>query len=161
MVIIPCWTQNAIPLGGGTYAEYPPLHEAEKPYYLGTDRWGDLSQKLPNMRIFVVDTNTRAVPSTDWWTTLVSTRYSHNFWAYPLMVNAEDNGFYVEFPKYWTSDGRFLYSKSRLKISVENFIAESTLARRWGGWTIDWIMNDILDGSKSIAVIIGHGLPYV
>ncbi|MCX7985809.1 MAG: discoidin domain-containing protein [Bacteroidales bacterium] len=154
-------SQNAVKLGGGSYAEYPPLHEAEKPYYTGTDRWGDLSQKLPNMEIFVVDTNTRAVPSTDWWTTLVSTRYSDNLWAYPLMVNAEDYGFYLEFPKYWTADGRFLYSRTRLMISAENFSAESARARRWGAWTIDWVMKDKTNPDKMMAVTLGHGIPFV
>jgi len=153
--------QNAVKLGGGTYAEYPPLHEAEKPYYTGTDRWGDLSQKLPHMEIFVVDTNTRAVPSTDWWTTLVSTRYSDNLWAYPLMVNAESYGFYIEFPKFWTADGRFLYSRTRIMVGAEGFVAESARARRWGAWTIDWIMPDQTNPDKMMAVTLGHGLPFV
>ncbi|MBN2485485.1 MAG: discoidin domain-containing protein [Bacteroidales bacterium] len=162
--VLPVWqitkAQEAIKLGAGTYAAYPPTHEAAKPYYTGTDAWGDLSQKMTHMKLYVVDTNTRAVPSTDWWTTLVSTRYSHNLWAYPGMVNAEDFGLMIDFPKYWNHEGRELYSKSRLVAGAEDFTAEDASARRWGAWTIDWIMNDQDDKTKQMAVTIGHGLPF-
>ena len=152
--------QNAIKLGEGTYAEFPPSHEAAKPYYTGTDAWGDLSQKMTHMKLFVVDTNTRAVPSTDWWTTLVYSRYSDNLWAYPGMVNADESGLFINFPKYWNAEGRELTSKSILLAGAEDFTAESALARRWGAWTIDWIMNDQADKTKNMAVTIGHGLPF-
>jgi endoglucanase Acf2 len=156
--------QNVIPLGAGSYAEYPPVFEAAKPNYTGTDAWGDLTQKFIHRKWFVVDTTTRALPTTDWWTSLIDQQYSGNLWAYPGMVQAADYGLYVEFPKTLTvsSDGGTakMTSRSRLTIGGTDFAPKSALARRWGAWTLDWIMQDAVDPSRQFAVTIGHGLPF-
>jgi endoglucanase Acf2 len=163
--------QKVIPLGGGSYAEYPPLWEAEKPGYTnapghpdGTDAWGDLSQTLVRKKWFIVDSSTRPVPTTDWWTSLVNQQYSGNLWAYPGMVNATSTGLYVEFPKTLTAaaDGGTakMTSASRLSLGGVDFAPKSALARRWGTWTLDWIMQDATDPSRQLAVTIGHGLPF-
>lgn len=169
--------QKVIPLGGGSYAEYPPLWEAAKPGYANapghpdiTDSWGDLSQTLMHKQWNIVDSSSRPVPTTDWWTSLVSqdqtqgSNYSGNLWAYPGMVNATSTGLYVEFPKAWqvAGDGNTakLVSASRLTIGGVGFAPRRALARRWGAWTLDWIMPDANDPSQQLAVTIGHGLPF-
>ena len=160
--------QSVIPLGAGSYAEYPPLWEAAKPGYKNnptdTDAWGDLSQELINKKWFVVDSSTRPLPTTDWWTSLIYSQYSGNLWAYPGMVNATSSGLYVEFPKTMVtaSDGGTakMQSRSRLSIGGVDFAPQSALARRWGTWTFDWIMQDASDQSRQFAVTIGHGLPF-
>ena len=163
--------QSVIPLGSGSYASYPPLWEAAKPGYANapghpdvTDAWGDLSQTLVHKKWFIVDSSTRPVPTTDWWTSLVDEQYSGNLWAYPGLVNATTTGLYVEFPKTWlvAGDGGTakLQSASRLSIGGVGFAPQSALARRWGAWTLDWIMQDAADPSRQLAVTIGHGLPF-
>ncbi|MGI4832064.1 MAG: glycosyl hydrolase [Janthinobacterium lividum] len=169
--------QKVIPLGGGSYAEYPPLWEAAKPGYANapghpdiTDSWGDLSQTLVRKKWNIVDSSSRPVPTTDWWTSLVSQdqtsggNYSGNLWAYPGMVNATSTGLCVEFPKTWqvAADGNTakLVSSSRLTIGGQDFTPRRALARRWGAWTLDWIMPDATDPSRQLAVTIGHGLPF-
>jgi endoglucanase Acf2 len=163
--------QKVIPLGSGSYAEYPPLWEAAKPGYANapghpdiTDSWGDLSQTLMHKKWFIVDSSSRPVPTTDWWTSLVDQQYSGNLWAYPGMVNATNTGLYVEFPKTMVTaaDGGTakMQSNSRLTLGGVDFAPQSALARRWGTWTLDWIMQDATDQSRQLAVTIGHGLPF-
>lgn len=129
-----------------------------------TDSWGDLSQTLMHKKWFIVDSSTRAVPTTDWWTSLIDQQYSGNLWAYPGLVNATSTGLYVEFPKTYVvaSDGGTakMQSRSRLTIGGIDFAPQSALARRWGAWTLDWIMQDAADVSRPFAVTIGHGLPF-
>ena len=158
------FAQKLIKLGAGTYAEYPPLNEAEKPFYKGSDSWGDWSQLRTNMKLYAVDTTTRAIPSAKWWTSLVTTQYSDNLWAYPGVTNAEDFGLYLEYPDHWnntgTEKGRQFLSNSRIEVRADNYTAASALARRWSDYTLDFIMKDKVDPSKEMAVSLARGVPF-
>lgn len=169
--------QKVILLGSGSYAEYPPVFEAAKPGYANaaghpniTDSWGDLSQALIHRKWNVVDSSRRPLPTTDWWTSLIyqdqsqGGEYSGQLWAYPLMAKATSTGLFVEFPKTMINapDGftAKMQSRSRLSIGGVDFSPKNALARRWGTWTFDWIMQDGYDASRQLAITIGHGLPF-
>lgn len=153
--------QKAIKIGEGTYAEYPPLHESEKPYYQGTDSWGDATQKFIASKRYVVDeTSSRAMPSTDWFTTLVTRQYSGNLWSYPSIIRAQPYGLDVSFPKEWSADGRTFTADSKIKISADGFYPESALANDWDAWRVDFVMNDATDKTKNMFITMAHGIPF-
>lgn len=158
--LIKSLAQNPVQLGKGSYAEYVPLYEAANPYIEGPDGWGDKSQHMLSRPIYVVDTNTRAIPTNDWWTNLIFDQYAGNMFAHPLMVKAQNNGIYIEYPTQWNFDGTSVESNSAITLIGENFTAADAKARRWGDWTVDFIMQDEQKSSE-MAVTLAHGIPFV
>ena len=65
-----------VPVGKGSYASRPPRDQAARPGVKGREGWGDLSQVFTHMKLWVPDNYRGPVPSTDWWTTLVSRPWS-------------------------------------------------------------------------------------
>jgi endoglucanase Acf2 len=152
------FAQQPVPVGGGSYAAYPPLNEAAKPFLKGSSSWGDQSQKMTHRKLYVVDTNTKAIPTNDWWTDLIYSKYSGDMWAHPIVVNAEEYGIYAKYPKTWNAAGTAMESKSQVDIRGLNFAPESAVANSWGDWTFDFLMKE--SSTKFMKVTAGHGLPF-
>ena len=157
-VIQTSWSQNVIKVGSGSYAEYPPLNEAARPYLSGSAGWGDQSQNTTHQLLYVVDTCTRAIPTNKWWTDLLISKFSGELWAYPGVVSAQPYGAYIKFPKTWSADGKVMSPNSELDIKGTSFTPQSALARRWGDWTIDFVMKE--SDSKYMAVTQARGIPF-
>ncbi len=160
-LVITVQAQNSVKVGNkGSYASYIPLYEAAKPYIEGPDGWGDKSQVMATRPIYVVDTNTRAIPTNDWWTDLLFSQYAGNMFAHPLMIKAQSNGIYVEYPRTWNYNGTSVESASSVVLSGNDFNAVDARARRWGDWTVDFILQNRQKDAQ-IAVTMGHGMPFV
>lgn len=86
---------TVVPIGGGSIASAPPAHE-------GTYVLNEVYQ-----REFFVDPSAagRPIPTNDWWTDMVISRYAGEMWAYPLTISADAQGANVFFPTTWAGDG--------------------------------------------------------
>src|SRR4051812_19211267 len=68
---------EVIPLGQGSYASRPPRSQAARPGVNGKAGWGDLSPVFTHMKLYVTEDHPakEAIPSTDWWTSLVTKQW--------------------------------------------------------------------------------------
>jgi endoglucanase Acf2 len=108
-----------------------------------------------------------AVPTNDWWTSLVWKRradnpYSENLYAHPLALRAKRDGLGVGYPTRAAIDpkGRsyhYHYAED-LTVGVEGLAAPEALVDGFGDWTVSAAWSD---GSRRLRATFGHGLPYV
>ena len=97
--------QNAVPVGRGSYADFPPVHEGEGPQEMTQDRV-----------LYVVSTDERPIPTNDWWTDLVISRYAGDLWAYPLCVSADEQGLNLSWPHRWNEDGSRMVPEHSIEV---------------------------------------------
>ncbi|MEV4616544.1 glycosyl hydrolase [Kitasatospora sp. NPDC049258] len=109
----------------------------------------------------------KAVPTNDWWSSLVFQRYagnpySENMYGHPLTYKATAGGLEVGYPTTptITPDGRqYDYTHTRdLTLGVTGLNSPDTKVDGWSDWTVTpyWA-----DGAHTFSATIGHGLPYV
>ncbi|MFJ1702463.1 glycosyl hydrolase [Kitasatospora sp. NPDC088346] len=109
----------------------------------------------------------KAVPTNDWWSSLVFQRYagnpySENMYGHPLTFKAVAAGLEVGYPTTptVTGDGRqYDYTHTRdLTLGVAGLNSPDTKVDGWTDWTVTpyWA-----DGAHTFSATIGHGLPYV
>ncbi|WP_431677937.1 glycosyl hydrolase [Kitasatospora sp. KL5] len=109
----------------------------------------------------------KAVPTNDWWSSLVYQRYagnpySENMYAHPFTFKAAAGGLEVGYPTTptITGDGRqYDYTHTRdLTLGVAGLNSPDTKVDGWSDWTVTpyWA-----DGSRTFSATVGHGLPYV
>lgn len=150
-----------VPVGKGSYASRPPRDQAARPGVKGQAGWGDLSQVFTNMKLYVPDDYKGPVPSTDWWTSLVTQQWSGQLWAYPGMVKATPAGVAIQFPKTWKLAGNkrtmVLESASRLLVRGKGFAPENAIAEGWSDWLVRMRLAQSPD--TWMKATIGHGLP--
>ncbi len=96
--------QVPVPVGRGSYADRPPLSE------------GDGPQQMLSREIFVQPGEKRPIPTNDWWTDLLVSRFAGDLWAYPLVVSADEQGVRLAFPHAWKDDGGGLEMGERLRV---------------------------------------------
>jgi endoglucanase Acf2 len=152
---------EVVPVGAGSYGTRPPRTQAARPGVSGKAGWGDLSQVFTHMKLYVRDDHKGAVPSTDWWTSLVTKQWSGQLWAYPAMFKAEPAGLGIFFPKEWVvADNKkkaHMESASKLLVRGKGFTPSAALADAWS----DWVVSILMPQSDTVwmKATIGHGLP--
>ena len=109
LLAAPCFSQEVVSVGKGSYASAPPVHE------------GEAAQKAMTRKLYIVDQGDRPVPTNDWWTDLIVNKYSGGLWAYPLKVTTHERGASVFFPKRWTDGGNDMVSELPLEIGGVDF----------------------------------------
>ena len=94
--ILPIFAQNAIQLGAGSYAEYPPIAVWDEDGYFAKnyrwfhDNWSTIS--LHN------NVRNRPLPTNKWWSNYVFSQYGGDAWAYPHAVSADNEGINIKIP---------------------------------------------------------------
>lgn len=153
---------QVVQVGAGSYASRPPRDQNKRPWLQGRAGWGDDSQIYSSMRLYVAPERRGPVPSTDWWTSLVSRRWSGELWAYPAMVRARPDGIAVSFPRSWrlAADGKRaeMVSASTLVVDAEGFAPLHAEAEDWSDWLVRFRMPDAQ--GRALRATIGHGLPF-
>ncbi|MFV0469871.1 MAG: discoidin domain-containing protein [Dysgonomonas sp.] len=145
--------QQPIKVGAGSYAEYTPLYKSKT-----NEHAGDQSRVMETRTLYITDQNKgKPIPSNDWWTDLLVSQYSGNLWAYPQVVNAEEYGFFVAYPRSRTADGNEMTWKTQIEVSGKQFNPPSALANNWHDWGLDFLMKD---GNKEMQVTLAHGIPF-
>ena len=151
----------AVAVGKGSYAVRPPRDQAARPGVQGQEGWGDLSQVFTHMKLWVTDDNKGPVPSTDWWTSLVTRQWSGQMWSYPARIQAVPNGVSIGYPKNWKLSGNTstmtMESASQLTVRGKGFQPTGAYAEKWSDWLVSFKMPQA-DGAY-IKATMGHGLP--
>ena len=133
-----------VPVGTGSYASRPPRDQAARPGVKGEAGWGDLSQVFTHMKLWVPDDYRGPLPSTDWWTSLVTRRWSGQLWAYPSMIEAVPMGVAIHYPKAWKLSGdkrtMEMTSAGRLLVRGKDFAPEAAIAESWSDWPVSFYL---------------------
>ncbi|MGL1885882.1 MAG: glycosyl hydrolase [Reichenbachiella sp.] len=141
------YAQNVISVGSGSYASTPPDNKGLNSFI--------------NQKIYVSDTNSRPIPTNDWWTTLLSTQYSGNLWVYPNTVLVNSNGFTLWTPSGW-NDSEFESHQNMgqdITVAAQNFSPGSAVAQHWGDWSV--VARIAESDSKYMDMTVLHGSPFI
>ena len=87
---------DGTPVGSGSYAPTPPPEIASSAAVQAT-----LDQRL------FIDPSRRdePVPTNQWWTDLLVSRWSGDLWAYPFVSSNSERGTTISYPTRWNDDG--------------------------------------------------------
>ncbi len=108
--------QEAVSVGKGSYAAFPPKHEDfENRDGKDTDV-GKITKVLEKELFVGGDMVGQPVPTNQWWTDLIMSRYAGDLWAMPLMVNAEADRVSVYQPRDWNADGTHMEKGPALQL---------------------------------------------
>src|SRR4051794_24944765 len=91
LIPVSALAQEAVSAGKGSYAAEPPPNSGKE------------TADMMSRELFMVDPDAkdRPIPTNDWWTDLIISRYAGALWAYPLKVTANDKGIEVFYPTTW------------------------------------------------------------
>ena len=159
--LLPCLVlaQEVVRCGGGSYASYAPWRLARS-----TRHRGDQSRFMQNRPVYLAPEMARRVaegepiPTNDWWTDALVSRWTGNLWSYPAKVRVGADGVRVAFPSYWIDDGTEMKERTALVFGAKGAFAPD--AARVAGWH-DWDVElELRDGEKFIRTTLVHGSPF-
>ncbi|MCR9202541.1 MAG: glycosyl hydrolase [Planctomycetaceae bacterium] len=112
----------------------------------------------PQFDVFVKEGLKAPLPTSDWWTTVLTERFSRNLFAFPLAFRCEETGLLVDRPGLLQKKDT-IYSPfdADLCIGLQGHVFERADVADWGDFTVDVSFR----GSPSFEATIGHGLPFV
>lgn len=143
-VCMATYAADVVPVGQGSYAATPPASE-------GVD---EFANQRP---IYVADDETRPIPTNDWWTDLIASRYGGELWAYPLVLNPEEDGMNVQFPIGFNNNGTDAVRGPAITVKGQHFAPTQAMAKNWDDWMVTAAMPD---GDKRLEVTLAHGIPF-
>ncbi len=112
----------------------------------------------PKFEVFVSDEVLRPLPTSDWWTSVMTQRFSKNLFAFPLAFRCDELGLLIDQPEIvQTKEAVFSPFEPDLRIGLKGQKFERAEAAGWGDFTVD-----IGFRSKKAkwTATIGHGLPF-
>lgn len=146
--------QTPVAVGSASYASFPPAYKSKTDTHDGCR-----ASNIESKQLWVDESVSRPLPTNDWWTDLLNSRYADALWSLPAMVHPSAGGVTVNYPKTWSDDGTELKWKSGLTAGAVDFSADAAVASDWGDWHI--VMN--LPGqtaAQSMLVTLVHGMPF-
>lgn len=151
--------QNAVRVGKGSYAEYPPMFVSHKAG--DTDNYVEgnrgVSHFMQSRKLWIRERENQPLPSNNWWMSLVVSPYSDKMWSYPQWIQATTRGVDVHFATYWIDNGTEMKSNTMVKVGGLNFNPESAIAEKWNDWDVAFSETD---GNKQMYVTQAHGVPF-
>ena len=104
-------------------------------------------------------TNPKAfpLPTNDWWTDALLSRWTGSLWSYPALVRAGAFGVSVAFPSFWIDNGTEMKAKSRLVFGAVGFNPTAANIDGWHDWDVELRLPE---GEKSIKATLVHGSPF-
>lgn len=158
--------QSVVPFGKGSIASEPPTYELVK------DEWGGWNSKaalMQSKKLYVDEAEEtvvdglqvpgRPLPTNDWWTDIINSRFSGALWSYPQMLNTSESGVEVCFPSYWADAGKEMKSRSSVTVSASGFHAAATIAEDWHDWDVRFRLPSA-SGTEAIHVTAAEGMPF-
>ncbi len=155
---------EVVRVGMGSYASRPPRDQNKRPWLADRFGWGDDSQLYSRMPLYVSPENLtgagkRPIPSTDWWTSLVTTRWSGQLWMFPSVVKATPGGVEFYTPNTWflESGGRAGHMTASVKLlfGAENFAPTHAEAVDWSDWMVRGRLKDAGEGAIDFSAVHG------
>ena len=108
LAISGAFAQQAVPVGKGSYAEFPP--DSQQKY----------TEKILSSTIYIDPSQAgQPIPTNDWSSNLLVDQFSGRMWAYPLVIQAFDEGVKVFCPTTWNGDGSGMDPGEALTVSGE------------------------------------------
>lgn len=141
------FAQVAEPVGAGSVASSLPV---------GASQDGTVFQKEP---LYWNAEPGTPVPTNDWWSHALFSRFGESLWAFPFKVNTGEQGVSVFLPTRWADSGRDPVSERPISVGGVGFTAVDTRVESWGDWTLTMVQAGTSGGS--IRTTIGRGLPHV
>ena len=144
--------------GDATYASYTPWEKARKFDENGkVAKNGDQSRIMQNRPLYLTNQKAFPLPTNDWWTDALVSRWTGNLWSYPALVRASAAGVSIAFPSYWIDNGTEMKAKSRLVFGASGFNPSAANIDGWHDWDVELRLPD---GDKSIKATLVHGSPF-
>lgn len=136
-------TAEAVTCGAGSYAPNVP------------EKW----QKALDRELFMKPHPGQALPTNDWWTDKLLSRWGGSLWAYPARVRCDEHGgVTVDFPGEWNKDGTAMVAQERVRVSGKDFKPDAAVVEDWHDGDVVLLLED---GEKSLRVTLAHGSPFV
>ena len=153
------YAQEILREGDASYASYTPWSKARTFDADGkVVRRGDQSRIMQNRPLYLVDKKSFPLPTNDWWTDALVSRWTGNLWSYPAKVVIGASGVRVAFPSYWIDDGTEVKERSAVVVGAKGaFNPDATLVESWHDWDVEMVLRD---GAKSIRTTLVHGSPF-
>lgn len=148
------WGQTAVAVGKGSYASFPPTYKASTP-----DHNGFNATRVEGKRLYADERKNQPLPTNDWWTDVINSRYSGALWSLPQMLHTSEAGVTVNYPTRWNDNGTEVLPTSSIRVGGRNFAADATVAREWGDWHVVMRMPSA-DNSAELTVTMAHGMPF-
>ncbi len=156
--------QTVVTLGGASFASEPPSYKARTDQHPGFNATKMLSRKLyvdelsaqPDGQIEIPG---RPIPTNDWWTDLIASRFSGSLWSYPAMLRTSDEGVQICYPSYWADAGKEIKSLSNISVGGVRFKADAAVAADWHDWDVVMRLPDAT-GNMEMRVTAAHGSPF-
>ena len=156
--------QELIECGGGSYASYAPWRLARS-----TRHWGDQSRIMQTRPVYMTDRRKgEPIPTNDWWTDALVSRWTGNLWSYPAKVRIGADGVRVANPSYWIDNGTEMKERGALLVGVAgDFNPEAALVDDWHDWDVSMVLRDggkekreDGQGEREIKATLVHGSPF-
>ena len=146
--------QEVIRCGEGSYASYAPWRLARS-----TRHWGDQSRIMQTRPIYMTERRKGSpIPTNDWWTDALVSRWTGNLWSYPAKVHIDASGVRVAFPSYWIDNGTEMKERSAVIVGAAGkFNPQATEVDDWHDWDVEMVLRD---GDMRITATLVHGSPF-
>lgn len=157
--------QHPVPLGQGSVASEPPTYKAKTtPGGPGFNATAMLTRAIYADEQGAAsdgqfDVPGRPIPTNDWWTDIINSRFSGSLWGYPAMLRTSDAGVEVNYPTYWADYGKEIKSRTRISVGARDFRASATIATDWHDWDVTFRM-PATRGTGEMRVTAAHGSPF-
>ena len=151
------FAQEIVPCGAGSYASYTPWAKART---ADGKRRGDKSRFMQNRPVYMTARRKgEPIPTNDWWTDALASRWTGNLWSYPAKVRIGQAGVRVANPSRWIDNGTEMKERSAVVVGASgDFAPEATLVDDWHDWDVEMVLRD--EGGREIRTTLVHGSPF-
>lgn len=159
LAVAPALTaQEAVNAGRASYAAYPPTYKGATDEHSGFNATRVMTRKLYADET-LADGTPRPIPTNDWWTDVMVSRYSGALWSYPSMLRTSAEGVTVCYPTHWNDNGTEVKSDTWLRVQGRDFEATETRAADWHDWDVKIALPDV-SGKGIVSATLAHGTPF-
>ncbi len=158
------YAQEILREGEGSYASYTPLRLAKTARHKG-----DQSLKMQTRPLYLSPKTAERVkkgepiPTNDWWTDALVSRWTGNLWSYPAKVRIGEKGVRIAFPSYWIDNGTEMKERSALVVGAQGaFNPDATLVAGWHDWDVEMELRErgAAGGDRVVRTTLVHGSPF-
>ena len=105
---VPAPPTDGTRVGSGSFAPTPPTSISDS---------ADV-QKTVDQHLYIDPSQAgKPVPTNQWWTDLLVSKYSGDMWAYPFVSSNSQDGTKLTYPTKWNSDGTAMQLESPVTVS--------------------------------------------
>lgn len=155
--------QQAVKIGEGSYASFPPASKGWTQHGHGGDQstWMQTRELNINENRKTPDGRKRPLPTNDWWTGLLVNSFSDGLglWTYPQEVKTIKGGIRVNYPSYWIDSGEEMKSRTHVLVGGKGFSADSCIVDDWHDWDVEVRLKD-RSGKHAMLATLVQGMPF-